>query len=335
MSQHFQHWYPTYASYFGSVVDGDCQFRYQAFIDPSSCQGDECNYLAARTVDCIYGHTTQSILADCAAAGIVLGLLPTILSFAGSSTLETGLLAMRRPFLAFLLSTTSPGSNPLRASQYQNAASLLEISKEGRLQVRVPASYRTLMSLLEYLVALAAVANLITVLYDLSIKSVCSVGTNTYFLPGTWALISTLVHVLGALCLRLRMNPSLTHADNWRQRWFNQLREEMSLCETHDECTIICRKETVAFLCLQWFSSTLCICNIVFGTAVLSSVLFIGTRDAIQIAARLLASTLIARLVLVFELAGMSNTIVAFEDRPSLATVEEGPVVRMDGVKTM
>ena len=58
-------------------------------------------------------NTPEVFKANMAAASVLLGLLPTILSLAGSSTLEVGLIALQRPFLASLLGTASPAVYPL------------------------------------------------------------------------------------------------------------------------------------------------------------------------------------------------------------------------------
>ena len=49
-----------------------------------------------------------------AAASVLLGLVPTILGLAGSSTVGIGLVALQYPFLALLLGIASPAVNPLR-----------------------------------------------------------------------------------------------------------------------------------------------------------------------------------------------------------------------------
>jgi hypothetical protein len=47
-----------------------------------------------------------------------------------------------------------------------------------------------------------------------------------------------------------------------------------------------------------------------YGTLVFSSILFISAQDAVKVAARYLASTLVCRVILMFEIMGMRTVIV-------------------------
>ena len=49
--------------------------------------------------------------------------------------------------------------------------------------------------------------------------------------------------------------------------------------------------------------------HIVYGTVVLSSALLVGPLDAVELIARLAASALVARGVLLFELYGLRETV--------------------------
>jgi len=51
----------------------------------------------APVTECILSHLMQADQANMASASAVLGLLPTVLSMMGSSTVDIGLLAVRRP----------------------------------------------------------------------------------------------------------------------------------------------------------------------------------------------------------------------------------------------
>ena len=64
--------------------------------------------------ECLLQNTPEIVRADMAAASVLLGLVPTILGLAGSSTVGIGLVALQYPFLALLLGIASPAVNPLR-----------------------------------------------------------------------------------------------------------------------------------------------------------------------------------------------------------------------------
>lgn len=57
-----------------------------------------------------------------------------------------------------------------------------------------------------------------------------------------------------------------------------------------------------SFVSLLYVGSAL---QVLYGTAVLSSLAFLSVRDAIIVALRYMASTLVSRVVLVYEFAGM------------------------------
>ena len=53
-------------------------------------------------------------------SALVLGLMPTVFSLIGSTTIEIRLLSLRRPVLASLIGAASPMVNPLYAAEYRN-----------------------------------------------------------------------------------------------------------------------------------------------------------------------------------------------------------------------
>ena len=85
----------------------------------------------SNVTECLLKYAPEVSKADMAAASVLLGLLPTILSLAGSSTVEVGLVALQRPLLALLLGTASPAVNPLRTFEYGAPARLM--SRENYL----------------------------------------------------------------------------------------------------------------------------------------------------------------------------------------------------------
>lgn len=72
----------------------------------------------ATVTGCVLDGLAGADKANMASATVILGLLPSTLSLAGSNTAETGLLMLRRPMLAFLLGAGSPAINPPRTFEY-------------------------------------------------------------------------------------------------------------------------------------------------------------------------------------------------------------------------
>jgi hypothetical protein len=58
---------------------------------------------------------------------------------------------------------------------------------------------------LEYIVAMAAVANVVTVAYDLGMQVSCSFAPHITYLPLLWAVLNLAIHTSGAVALYLRV----------------------------------------------------------------------------------------------------------------------------------
>ncbi|KAH8585554.1 hypothetical protein B0O99DRAFT_696354 [Bisporella sp. PMI_857] len=65
-------------------------------------------------IDCFFNYMRDIDKAEMASAGVLLGLMPTIIASAGSTLADTALLVSKRPLLAFLLAIESPSVTPLR-----------------------------------------------------------------------------------------------------------------------------------------------------------------------------------------------------------------------------
>lgn len=117
---HFQRWYPQYAGMFRTIIERNCSVALQNYLNGSSpiCTYQSVSCLPGQVSDCILRNMAETLKANMAAAGVLLGLLPTILSFVGSNTTQTALLALRRPLLALLVATGAPAVAPTRTFEY-------------------------------------------------------------------------------------------------------------------------------------------------------------------------------------------------------------------------
>ncbi|KAI0470726.1 hypothetical protein GGR56DRAFT_143073 [Xylariaceae sp. FL0804] len=91
-------------------------------------------------------------------------------------------------------------------------------------------------------------------------------------------------HALGACCAAAESGPCIAQADELRVR----------TCD-----------EGPCYVALSWLLGTLSSVDFLFGTLLLSSLEFIGTADALGVIARYMASALVCRAVLMFEIVGM------------------------------
>lgn len=205
---HFQQWFPQYGPTFERFIRGSCKTTFAEYMADYAPTCDYVGCLSGRVVHCLLSSATESLKANMAAAAVLLGLLPTTLSLVGSNTVETGVLALRRPLLAALLAAGMPSVAPIRLFDYDDPAELL-LGRPPPAGLRVPAPTHAgvlaAAALAEYLLAAAAVANLGHLSYLLCVRAVCSFSSDTAFHPALWAFLALAMHVWGAATVRLRL----------------------------------------------------------------------------------------------------------------------------------
>lgn len=130
---HFQHWFPQMREDFTYMLEHNCSHEYELYLndqyqnDQNPLHHKSCTSCAiGPVVKCIYDEAWGVSGLMMQAAQVVLGLLPTILTFTGASKVETGILSLRRPVLAFFLSAGAPAVNPLRTAEYCAPATILQ-----------------------------------------------------------------------------------------------------------------------------------------------------------------------------------------------------------------
>src|SRR5271168_4649706 len=208
---HFQHWYPQYRHVFESIMEEYCQTEYHGYLTEVAPK-DYLSGTVTPVIDCILKNLNETRKSNMAAAAVLLGLLPTTLGLVGSTTMEVGLVALRRPLLAFLLAAGAPAVSPIRTFDYVDPKELLQ---------KKPA-----IALLQYVVAAAAVLNLATVSYELCIRTVCSFAPETAYEPALWAFLAVAVHLFGSWSVYLRVRIVTGGSGVGRRRlWQRILRE--------------------------------------------------------------------------------------------------------------
>lgn len=93
-----------------------------------------------------------------------------------------------------------------------------------------------------------------------------------------------------------------------------------------DEIKVVSFSEGKTYVVWTWFASTSTVIHIIFGSLLLSGLLFIGPRDALLVIFRYVASVLVCRIIVKFELAGMRKNYIPETD-------ESGQVqeIKVDG----
>lgn len=84
----FEHWYTRYDPPWPDIITGNCSGQYKAYIYyDGTCLGSSRGRLGptmSDVADCLLSYTPEIVIANMAAASVLLGLLPTVLSLAGS-----------------------------------------------------------------------------------------------------------------------------------------------------------------------------------------------------------------------------------------------------------
>ncbi|KAK5992081.1 hypothetical protein PT974_05478 [Cladobotryum mycophilum] len=313
----FQHWYPEWGFIFDHFLHTNCSSEYNLFLNGKKNRTEwelTSHWLGAGSsaalvvpvVDCILDHSPEYVKTGMAGANVVLGLAPTILSTLGIGVDETALLSVigKRPFLALCLSVGSPAVQQLRLFQYSKLTEVLD-DRNGRF----PSAFFSLHTeviilVIEYLAVFASIANVASLGYQLGFNTVVTFAPHLTYLFLLWAFLGAIPHMVAAWGLYLRIDSDHGKGDGliggrlkrWATPWMMRGPVKFWIV-----------KETPLYILLSFFLSLLTSCHVIFGTLVFSSTLFISVRDSIPIIARLLASVILCRIVLMYELSRLRH----------------------------
>lgn len=198
----FDAWFGTYAHHFEKSSTVVCSSTLRRYRN-SGPDASVANFKVAHHADCILANTTETIKANMGSAGVILGLMPSLLSAMGPSLTESSMLVLERPFLSVLLAIGGPALYPLRP--YDQHDALQGWKEPFRTPPRIPSSYwaRVLVSLLQYLLALAAAVNVVEASLQLGFKTVVTWNKNQSYLPLAWVIFPLGIHLIAMLRLYL------------------------------------------------------------------------------------------------------------------------------------
>ncbi|KAI1336488.1 hypothetical protein F5Y15DRAFT_393895 [Xylariaceae sp. FL0016] len=330
VTSQFQDFYPQHGSKYEYVLHHNCSTEFADYLTgrPEDFPldwiggGGKASRLTEPVIRCLLENTSEYIKAASASAQVLLGVTPTLLALLGPSMDELALLTVvgRRPFLSLLLSIGSPSVYVNRAFEYHDPAELLR-SHPRRYRLSLEPSYRKQWAIviLQYTFAMAAATNIATLNWQLGLRTVCAFWTQTTFAPLVWAILSVPIFIAGTVSLRLRMRRMELDLSSDEIvpigfiQWFRSLPRRLPDAWKNEWVPVIAQGKIRVILfdersieaSLSWFLSTCTTLHILFGTLLLSSLLFIGPEDALQVIARYIASVLLCRIILMFEIAGM------------------------------
>ncbi|KAI0455353.1 hypothetical protein F5B21DRAFT_472040 [Xylaria acuta] len=285
---------------------------------------DQPSSITAPVITCIFNYTSDYIKSAMSSAQVLLGLTPTIVALLGPSPMELSLLTViaRRPGLAILLALACPSVYLSRAF---DSTSPLEILKErpGRLQQWRPKGWqRSALVVFQYMIALGTLANIAVLYYQLGVRTICMFWPNGTVAPLVWGMLVLPIHIAATIVFRLQArrvysDETSLHAlqgnsfEQWmkdsKKRVLELRKTELVPSATQKNVFVIVFSETRLLICLNWLLTPGIIIHIIFGTLVLSSLTFIGPRDALEVIGRFMISVLVCRAILMYEIAGVRD----------------------------
>ena len=314
----FQWWYPQFGDIFTEIVNSNCSSQYAAYLAGDSIPSDDItlsaiaasDVLVEPVVNCILQYTSNFVQTNMQSAGVLLGIMPSVLSVLGSSTEETALLFViaRRPLLTLLLAAGSPVVVALRPFEYREPVGILR-EREVRFQsLGFFVGRRALVLVIEYLLVIVAVANVAHISYQLGMGVIIVFSPHSTFLPALWAVSGVLVHIIGAVCLRSRLAVT-AREETTTAAWSRELLKSEFTLSRRKSILATTRPENKRFLVLSWFTSMTSTFHVVFGTLTFSSMLFISVRDSFGVIGRYIGSVAVCRIILMYELSGLRETV--------------------------
>lgn len=331
----FQHWFPQYRHVFENITQANCSVQYDDYksgvINSTNINylagGDKFTALTQPLIDCILENTSEYLKGTMTSAQVLLGIMPTIVTFLGPSHDEIAMLSNvgRRPLLAAGMSLAAPSAYFSRAFEYFDPSEILCHHKYRLEQYRLKGRWWILVSFIEYALVGGMCWNIVVNTREVNQWTISSLASDADFLPGLWLGFGPCIHFFSCYVFRLRIQgwrdakmPKVNSKDRSFWSWVKGIPKKLLVllritefvpCATENYVAVIeGRKETITFLVSAWLESTFTILHLVFGTLVFSGTLFVGTKDALRIVGRYIAGVAVCRIVLMYELAGLRES---------------------------
>lgn len=367
VTDQFLNWYDQFGSVFERIKKEKCSVEYKRYLtgdrqnhEPDvNSGGDEFSVLTQPLIDCLLKNTSEFIKGNMTGSQVLLGVMPTVLSLLSASVDELAMVmtVSRRPILALLLAFGSPSAYFSRAFSYPTAHEILNRHKDRQPMWHPRGVWqKALVSAAEYIAIFALAANVLHCGWEVGIRAVSIILSDSAFLPPFWVGSGVFVQLLGVFVFRLRVQgwrikrrvspagtspgtsagPATTVIETNEKAPATRVQTQQSRQSVSQhrsfrkwlrgtgprllgfastefipsvandfEIRLVTFPERNAFLVAAWFQSTIAVLHVVFGTLVFSSMMFIGTHNALAIVSRFFVSTLVCRIVIRYELAGL------------------------------
>jgi VIT1/CCC1 family predicted Fe2+/Mn2+ transporter len=91
---HFNSWYPDNSDYLEGLLRNQCAKQQEFYLTHTGEPGNDSGAIRP-LIDCLLNEAGELITANFAAAGVLLGLLPSVLSLAGTGKYSVAIAAIR------------------------------------------------------------------------------------------------------------------------------------------------------------------------------------------------------------------------------------------------
>jgi hypothetical protein len=323
----FKAFFPAWNNYLLDIIDNDCPEQRDMYNDPSN--NPKAFGPGYHLALCILNEIDEFRKIEMGVTTLLLGLLPTMLQQGGPTVAEVSVLATRRPLLASLLSIAMPSVS--MGGPMANPAEALRLPVDFQVRagfLAVATWPWILISMAEYIIAAAGVANIFYLVYQLAYRSVSvsSIAMYSGILPQTypifmWLSLLVPVHTFGYMSLKLSYRASeevgnietpKVKALSWKS-WLRFIGGEFIPCAQGDPLLLTKEDKTVLSIVVHYLTSLATGVVFVFGSVALSSCIFISLADVVPVIARAMLGSIVCRLVLTFELHGMREVTSASE----------------------
>ncbi|KAH0542537.1 hypothetical protein FGG08_003042 [Glutinoglossum americanum] len=307
----FRLWFPTYLKHYRYKWGDSCD----ALLNVSKKEDSWCESAS----DCILSNTPETQKANMAGAGILLGLAPSIIGNLAPTIESMAILATERPLLGFLVSGGTPAvfmarlfsvSDPLEPL---SVAPFATYTKKRNTNTRIE---NVFVNLVEYGLAAASTANVIYTSYSISQRSIVSWSCPNWLWVICWSFTPAFAHILAVLIFRstvriVRPRQQKSHENggwmdpNLLERFGGILwRREFMPCSERDLPQYEVRKDRFS-RSARWVSPVISYIQLVAGTAILGSLLYIPFGDALPLVAKYVLSGVASRALVSFELTNL------------------------------
>lgn len=168
---------------------------------------------------------------------------------------------------------------------------------------------------------LAAISNVGELCYEIGVQSVTSITQSVQYLPGIWIFVGVFTHILGAYIFGIiRDRPKRV---NLRQafsvlNWWQWARKQFSPARRIDKIELKFLPCSLPEVILSWFTGVIGTVNVVWGSVIFSSLLFISIKDALTIVLRFMGSAIVCRAIARYEICVIRDATTKEEQSVSL-----------------